>query len=180
MRNEENILALMVEDDESFATLMRIRMKSWKKNLTLVHASCLAEAVTQLDQQGEQFSIVILDQHLPDGNGNQLLSHPAMSSLTVLAVSADDQPEVPANAVKAGAAHFLKKTQVMEPLFFPLLDALLERKGLEEELIQARIREQKLTTITRLLGTLRHEINNPLGAVPRWCLSYEARWRARI
>jgi signal transduction histidine kinase len=67
--------------------------------------------------------------------------------------------------VRAGALHFLKKRQVSEPLFIPLVEAILERKKLESALITAKLKEQKMNTIRLLLATLRHEINNPLGAV---------------
>ena len=52
-----------------------------------------------------------------------------------------------------------------EPLFIPLVLALIERKKLEQELLTARIKQSRMESIKLLLGTLRHEINNPLGAV---------------
>jgi signal transduction histidine kinase len=93
------------------------------------------------------------------------LSHPALENSSVLAVSSDDSPNLPGLAVRAGAHHFLSKRQVSEPLFVPLLEALLERARLDRELLEKKIADSRMEVIQRLLSTLRHEINNPLGAV---------------
>lgn len=166
---------LIVEDDTAFQRILQIRLKGWRRECVLTFADCLTAARAVLDRvkprQGEEgtplepFELVILDQHLPDGLGPELFDHPALQNSAVLAVSADDSPELPANAVRAGALHFLKKRQVSEPLFIPLVEAILERKKLESALITAKLKEQKMNTIRLLLATLRHEINNPLGAV---------------
>ncbi|MCB0325246.1 MAG: response regulator [Bdellovibrionales bacterium] len=156
---------LILEDDQKFRKLLEIRLRAWRQDLSITVAESIAEGRRVLDEDGKKFQLIILDQHLPDGMGVELLEHPAVAHAAILAVSADDSPELPANAVKAGAAHFLGKRQIAEPLFLPLLDAILERKAIQEELIMHRLRQSRMATIKVLLGTLRHEINNPLGAV---------------
>lgn len=156
---------LIVEDDPFFRKVLEIRLKSWEHDIELVYSETLGRARELLDDQNETFSFVILDQRLPDGNGADLFSHPRLSELAVLAVSADESPTLPGEAMKAGAQHFLGKKQVTEALFIPLLKALVERKSVEKELMIARLRESKMNAIKVLVGTLRHEINNPLGAV---------------
>jgi signal transduction histidine kinase len=42
---------------------------------------------------------------------------------------------------------------------------MLARKKIEVELIDARLKESAMQSIAVLLSTLKHEINNPLGAV---------------
>lgn len=156
---------LIVDDDDNFATLLRIRLKAWQPNISIDHAGSLDEARDHLSRFDREYDLVILDHNLPDGHGSELFDYPPLANSTVLAVSADDAPELPGVAIKAGAQHFLGKRQVSEPLFIPLLEALIQRKQMEKELIQNRIEENKMRTIRILLATLRHEINNPLGAV---------------
>lgn len=156
---------LIIEDDESFAKVLQIRLRSWKGDAALTNAKSLEQARAILNQEGTEFDLIIMDQHLPDGLGADLFDHPKVQTTTVLAVSADESPEVPARAVKAGAHHFLGKRQVTEALFIPLLEALLERQRLAKQLRELEIRESKMESIKTLLATLRHEINNPLGAV---------------
>lgn len=156
---------LLVEDDKNFAKVVEIRLRGWRKDIRLQHAKNIKEARQLLDDPKERYSLVILDQHLPDGLGASLFEHPKLQDTAVLAVSADDAPELPARALFAGAQHFLSKRQVTEPIFLPLLEALIARKELEQKIGESRDRESRMKTIRLLLATLRHEINNPLGAV---------------
>jgi len=157
--------ALVVEDDTRFQKVVELRLKGWRSDISIRFADNLAAAKTYLDDKAVAYTLVVLDQHLPDGLGATLFDHPRLEEAAVLAVSADDAPELPANALRAGAQHFLAKRQVSEPLFIPLVEALIERKRLEAELLKTKLRQSRLDTIRVLLGTLRHEINNPLGAV---------------
>ncbi|HQH26390.1 MAG TPA: histidine kinase dimerization/phospho-acceptor domain-containing protein, partial [Oligoflexia bacterium] len=145
--------------------LLELRLKHWRTDLEISAAETLEEARKLLDSSSGNFALVVLDQHLPDGIGHTLISHSRLEESAVLAVSADNSPDLPANSLKAGAGHFLAKQQISEPLFLPLLSALIERKSLEAELIKTRIQQSRMETIRTLIRTLRHEINNPLGAV---------------
>lgn len=158
------IRALLVEDDKSFAKLVELRLRAWRPDIELRFAGCLAEARAKLEG-GEHFDFIVLDQNLPDGMGFELASHHALESTSILAVSSDESPELPAQTVRAGAHHFLNKRHVSTPLFIPLLEALLERRAMARQLREAELKEVKLKTLKRLIATLRHEINNPLGAV---------------
>lgn len=156
---------LIIEDDLDFRKILELRLRSWSPTLYITFAGSIAEGRKILDKNKYFYPLVILDQHLPDGMGRELLSHPNLEHSSVLAVSSDDSPALPGLAIRAGAHHFLSKRQVGEPLFVPLIEALIERGRLDEELLQKKIADSKIATIERLLSTLRHEINNPLGAV---------------
>lgn len=160
-----NFQTFILEDDAAFLQILSIRLQSWKKDITLHVTKSIAEGRALLDATPEAFSLAILDHHLPDGLGVELLNHPKLRNAAILAVSADIEPELPGNTLKAGAQHFLGKRQVTEPLFLPLLEALVERKQLEQELINTQIHRARMHSMKVMLATLRHEINNPLGAV---------------
>lgn len=157
--------ALIVDDDLNFQKVVELRLRAWREDIQIRFADSLASARSYLNDKALSFTLVVLDQHLPDGLGASLFDHPRLQEAAVLAVSADAAPELPASALLAGAQHFLSKRQVSEPLFLPLVEALIERKRLEAELLRAKLKQSRLETIKVLLGTLRHEINNPLGAV---------------
>lgn len=159
------ISALIVEDDRNFIKLLDLRLKSWLSDIDISYANTLELANKLLSEKETGFDLVILDQHLPDGYGSKLFNHPALNKAAVLAMSADSSPEIPSTALRAGAQHFLSKRQISEPLFIPLLEALLERKALEMRILEDEIHKSKMKTIKVLISTLRHEINNPLGAV---------------
>jgi len=163
--SQQNLCTLIVEVDEAFLRILEIRLRGWNPLIDIVVADTIARATELLEAKENKFHLIILDQHLPDGIGTTLLSHDKCQNAAVLAMSADDSPDLPGNAVRAGAAHFLGKRQVSEPLFLPLLEAIIERKQFEEKVIAHQLQESRLKTIKVLLATLRHEINNPLGAV---------------
>jgi len=155
----------VLEDDTSFKSILEMRLRSWRPDVELTFAATIQAARGILDSTKIFFPLVILDQNLPDGNGREILNHAALENSSILAVSSDSAPELPGAAVKAGAHHFLEKRQVTEPLFIPLVDALVGRGYLERELLTKKLHESKMGTLKTLLATLRHEINNPLGAV---------------
>lgn len=161
------IKTLIVEDDQSFLKLLQLRLKNWQQDIDITCADSLCEARAVLNKAEQPFHLIILDQHLPDGDSASLFEfeHPALQNAAVLAVSNDLSPTLPGQALRAGAQHFLGKLQIREPLFIPLVEALIDRKKIEKELFEARLKQSRLETIKRLLATLRHEINNPLGAV---------------
>jgi signal transduction histidine kinase len=156
---------LIVEDDKSFRRLVEIRLRSWRHDLAITCAETIKQAYAILDKEENSFALIILDQHLPDGAGSSLFDHPRAQESAVLAVSADEAPELPGKTVKAGALHFLAKQRISEPLLLPLLDGLLERKRLEAEVLKTRLQQSRMQSIRTLIRTLQHEINNPLGGV---------------
>lgn len=157
---------LIIDDDASFRRLLELRLKSFLKDMQATILPSLGEARTYLkSDKRPQLDLVILDEHLPDGRGVELLQEGWFQNLTVLTVSSDDAPEIPGATVQAGAAYFLNKRHVSEPLFQPLILGIMERNRLSRELEEARLQNALIDTVKTLVGTLRHEINNPLGAV---------------
>jgi signal transduction histidine kinase len=156
---------LIVEDTKSFQHLLSVRLRAWRPGIKIVLAEKLSAARKILDESTEPFMFVILDQHLPDGMGYEIMNHEKLSQTPVLAVSSDDAPELPAETLLSGASHFLPKSQISEDLFIPLIEALIARSEIEQERAKAQVHQERLEVIRNLVATLRHEINNPLGAV---------------
>jgi len=153
---------LIIDDDKDFRRLIEIRLRAWKKEAEIAVAGDLATATAILDKRA--FHLVIKDQHLPDGLGSDF-KHPNLENATILAVSSDEAPELPGDALRGGAEHFLGKRQVSEGLFIPLIEALLDRTAYKRRLMEHTVRVSRMESINRLVTTLKHEINNPLGAV---------------
>lgn len=157
---------LIIDDDASFRKILERRLRSFIQEMTVTSFDNLTAAREFLSSQKEMaFDLVILDEHLPDGRGVELLDEGRFESLAVLAVSSDDAPEIPGRSLKAGAAYFLNKMHVSEPLFKPLVQGIIDRNKLQQQLNQHKIDRAIMDTVKTLLGTLRHEIYNPLGAV---------------
>ncbi len=157
---------LIIEDDPQFKKLLELKLKSFLPEIVVTHFASINEARIYLKANGaKQFDLVILDQHLPDGQGLSLLQDGLFEDTAVLAVSSDDDPQIPGENLKAGAAFFLSKTHITQPLVKPLVLGIIDRNRLSRELSQARIQMAVMDSIKTLASTLQHEINNPLGAV---------------
>ena len=157
---------LIVDDDSSFKKILQMRLKSFMPQMQVTALSSLAEARTHLGEQSAQsYDLVILDEHLPDGRGVELLQENWFVDMAVLSVSSDNAPEIPGATLSAGATFFLSKVSISEPLFRPLVLGIIDRNKLQRELSRVKINQAVMDTIKTLVSTLRHEINNPLGAV---------------
>lgn len=160
---------LVIEDDNLFFKILEIRLKSILPHMELQRFDTLEAARNFFkslpDQEQLPFDLVVLDEHLPDGRGIDLLAEGWFRHLAVLSVSSDDAPEIPGGVMQAGATYFLDKVQVNQPLFGSLIRGIMDRNKLQRELNRHLVSEAKMEAIRMLVGTLLHEINNPLGVV---------------
>lgn len=157
---------LIIDDDLSFKKIVEKRIKSFLPDAVFTHFASLADSREFLRTADKrQFDLSILDEHLPDGRGRDLLSENWFQDLAVLSMSSDPAPEIPGAALQAGATYFLSKAFVSEPLFKPLVLGLIDRNKLQRELEETKLNAAVIDTVRTLVSTLRHEINNPLGAV---------------
>lgn len=156
---------VLVDDDESFRTILRKRLESILAGSTFQEFGTLGKVRDTLKIGGPTIDLVVLDQHLPDGNGIELLNEGYFNDAAVLAVSSDHDPSIPGGVIGAGAAFFLSKKNVADSLFAPLVHGLIDRAGLNRQLVALKLETATLNTVKTLVSTLRHEINNPLGGV---------------
>jgi len=164
--SEFPLTALFVDDDSSFLHMLGLRLHGIYPKATIRTCETLADARACLNELPRpSFDLVVLDLHLPDGIGPELLEEGLITSHAVLVVSSDLRPAIAGQALKAGASFFLNKRDVSQPLFGPLIAGMLEQATLRKELEEARIAVAISDTVHTLVSTLRHEINNPLGAV---------------
>lgn len=166
LKESEQFQFLIIDDDKNFRRLLTLRLRSFFPGAQIREFDSLADVRSFLEGlQDESVELVILDQHLPDGKGTDLLREGWFHRLAVLSVSSDDTPSIPGESLKAGAAYFLRKTDVSEDLFEPLVRGILDRNRMQQALTKANVDRAVIDTVKRHIGTLRHEINNPLGAV---------------
>jgi response regulator of citrate/malate metabolism len=157
---------IILDDSVEFRKLMSMRLKSFIPDLSLTIFSSLAEARQGIRADASlQPDLVILDHHLPDGIGLELLNEERLQGLAILAVSSDADPEIPGSSMRAGATYFLSKDKVRDPSFKSLVLGLVDRNRTQRELEEMRRKATVIDTVKTLVETLRHEINNPLGAV---------------
>ncbi|MCB0334508.1 MAG: response regulator [Bdellovibrionales bacterium] len=158
----------LIDDDQSFRQLVKLKLKSFLSEPQFTEFSDLSSArdhFSGLAGEDQIPDLVFLDEHLPDGRGTDLLEEEWFTDLAVLSVSSDEAPEIPGKALKAGATYFLSKKSITEPLFEPLVRGVIDRNKIQKELTRIKVKNTVIDLVRTHIGTLRHEINNPLGAV---------------
>lgn len=157
---------LIIDDDRSFKKLLELRLRSFMEDMQITNFDNLTDARKFLEKnRASEFDLVILDEHLPDGRGVELLQEGWFENIAVLSVSSDESPEIPGKTLRAGATYFLNKVHVSQPLFRPLVEGVVDRNKLQQEFNKIKVDTAIIDTVKTLVATLRHEINNPLGAV---------------
>lgn len=164
--SQEILKVLIIDDDLQFRKLLQLRLKAVFPMIDfLVFDSLEATRKEFARHERLEFDLVIIDQHLPDGRGTDFLQEGHFADLAVLSISSDDTPDLPATSLLAGAMYFLKKEDSSAPLFAPLVRGLVDRNRIQKKLRLAELDHAIVESVKTLVGTLRHEINNPLGAV---------------
>ena len=116
-----------VEDNETNAEVMR-GILALRPQVKLEVSALGLDGLAAIRQRRP--SLILLDMHLPDVDGLELLRHlqadPNTAEIPVIVVSADATPERISLALAAGAAHYLTKP-VNVPQFLATLDEILEQ-----------------------------------------------------
>ncbi|HVK99078.1 MAG TPA: response regulator transcription factor [Dongiaceae bacterium] len=107
---------LLLEDHSATAQWLQTTARLAFPGARVRHASSLAEARTALQQ--EAFQLALLDIHLPDGSGTDLIPHARayQRELMVVMTTVFDDDQHLFEALRAGAQGYLLKEQSQEEL----------------------------------------------------------------
>ena len=138
---KEHLKILLVEDNDDFRKEVRTLLGVYND---IDEATTLATARTILKRS--RFDLVLLDKHLPDGNGLDLIPEikGLASNTVVIVLTADDQElNSVQKCLEAGASDYLYKTENIVPDLLVRIPMALSRALLEKESKQLaeRLRE---------------------------------------
>lgn len=126
----ENINLLIADDEVTYAQLLGERFTRKGFNVTVVHSA--TEALTEI--QKNNFDLALFDQHLPDGDGLELI-HVAKATdpnLETVILTGYGTIESAIEALKDGAYDYLTKPCSAAKLEFTLYKALEKRRLAEQ------------------------------------------------
>lgn len=125
---------LLVEDDETDASLFELHLAECLEDWSAVRVSCLAEATRMLVEQ--RFDVVLTDLTLPDARGlDAVVKLRALTDappMVVLTGSEDERLAI--EALRAGAQDFVCKSEVSGASLARAIVYAQERKRLERDL----------------------------------------------
>lgn len=150
---------LIVDDDDVDRMVVRRAAAKSMLNIDLVEASDLRSGAEELKRGN--LDCVLVDLHLPDGEGLELLR--VAPSVPMLVLTGAD-PGRAAEALSAGAQDYIVKEAINPVMLARTIRYAMERKQAE------RMRSQlahadRLASLGRLAASVAHEINNPAAFV---------------
>lgn len=154
---------LIIDDDQSIRKILGLRLASFFQGCEITESEYLKDARIELEKSS--FDLVFLDQHLPDGLGVEISAEIYKKEIPIIAMSSDDSPTLPGQSILKGASTFVPKSQISNLFFLPLAASVIEKNELQKKVKNEENLGLVINTIQKLINTLKHEINNPLGAV---------------
>jgi DNA-binding response OmpR family regulator len=113
--------------------------------------------------------VVLLDHHLPDTTGLELLGslRAGEGRPSVILITGNGDESLAASALRQGADDYLIKDQSLPRLLPEVIERVRRTRALRDALAAAEqdlVRAERMAAIGQLNVTLHHEINNPLMA----------------
>ena len=156
------IRILLVEDNPGDARLIKETLSDAAAgHFELICTERLEVALEHVGQH--EFDVILLDLSLPDSSGLHTFErmHAQAPMIPTIVLTGIDVETLGTEAVQKGAQDYLVKGQVDTPLLVRSVRYAIERKLLENQLLQSN----RLESVGELAGGVAHEFNNLLTGI---------------
>lgn len=148
---------LLVDDDKMNGTLLKALLE--KKGISCHYMNDSKQVFNHIKEN--EYDVVLLDIMMPEISGLELLAkirkEYKLYDLPVIMVTAKDEARDVVEALKSGANDYLTK-----PVNLEVAVARVTTQAQLKNLVQKNLIDEQLQTVSTLITTLHHEINNPL------------------
>ena len=159
---EQPIKILLVEDNPGDARLTKETLSDAAAGqFELAYTERLDLALEHIAQH--EIDVILLDLTLPDSSGLQTFErmHTQAPTIPTIVLTVMDVETLGVEAVQRGAQDYLINGQVDAPLLVRSIRHAIERKLLENQLLQSN----RLESVGQLVGGVAHEFNNLLTSI---------------
>lgn len=162
MPDHRHLQVLVVDDDPATSRLLAalVTQAGWPVPRTAANGAEALAAAADHD-------LVLLDYHLPDANGLELISAIRARSArpAIIIVTAHGSESLAAGALRAGAEDYLIKDASLAELLPQVIERVRRNRALRDALAAAErdlVHAERLAAIGEMNVTLHHALNNPL------------------
>ncbi|MBD66669.1 MAG: hypothetical protein CME62_15785 [Halobacteriovoraceae bacterium] len=172
--SEKNRL-LLVEDDNVSGQFLRTKLKERGFEVDLVLDF---EAKENLNL--EQYDLILLDIMMPNLSGTEILNRLRKKfnrfELPIIMVTSKDESASIVEALKLGANDYVTK-----PVNIEIAIARIQTQLQIKKLLKESLKAKQMSTMSTMVATLNHEINNPLAiAVGNLSIPFEKIDEAKV
>ena len=163
---QPSLKILLVEDDQEFADILRIRLSKEKSpRLEITCLPTLQQALGALVEKA--WDLILLDLMLPDSSGIQTFTtlRSQARHTPIVIMSGLDNDNLAIDAVRKGAEDYLVKGEIDSRLLLRVLHHAMDRHRIKEKLasVTGRLRESNLRLETMALLDPLTELYNRRG-----------------
>ena len=171
------LVLLLVDDDEAFAHLCKRFLKRSTRTRFKIHHAYNAKNGKEI-YKNTDIDFLILDYHLPDGTGPNLLQELYRESNEqkqppAIVLTASTSQDTAIDAFRSQATDFMVKSDVSQTSLCHAIDNARSKAGLQNELREKHLRleqtykelQKKNEEITRFYHTVSHEVKTPITAM---------------
>jgi DNA-binding NtrC family response regulator len=165
---KNEIKVLLIEDDASFAGLVKYYLNSYRNYQFNVDWVETAEEGIEKLSSGNNYNIVILDYYLPGINGLDALKILKSRNINtpVIMLTGSTEGEIFTEVIRLGAVDHYIKEDIIGPLLPVIIAKTVEKENLKRQIEKDRGEQtQKIEAIQEIVITVSHEVNNPLAAI---------------
>jgi len=156
---------LLVEDDPSYARLVRAQLSKVAPTAELQWVDDLAAATSRCADA--HVDVILLDLNLPDSEGIATIRrvYQAHPEIPIVVLTGTDDDGIAIDALKAGAQDYIRKDEIKPDSLGRSVRYAIERKAVER-LEQDRHRLQDaVTALEHVIAVLGHELRTPLAGI---------------
>lgn len=163
----KEITVLLVEDNESFAKLVKLFLQKYDDTPFHVIWKVDGRAALEEVKQNQAIDVIIMDYFLPGQNGlevtRQLREKKVNIPVVFLTVNKDFYSAL--EAMKLGVGDYLVKDEVSTPVLPRTLINVLEKVELKRKLDELEISQKRLEAMQELAFSITQEIDTPIMAL---------------
>jgi diguanylate cyclase (GGDEF)-like protein len=152
VKNSWNILLL--EDDEADKMLVKVALGRSGISYNLVHAKTIKEASNILNSSPLKWDCALLDGHVPDGNGLELLTNLNLQSVPCVMLTGLADESFALQALQKGLEDYIVKDTLNPQTLIKAIKYAIERNAVKQQLINAQKKLEEMVRIDPLTGVL--------------------------
>ncbi len=165
---KDELKILLIEDDSSFAALVKYYLNSYRNYVFKVDWVDSAEKGLEKISSTNDYNLILLDYHLPGISGVDTLKILKSRGINtpVIALTGSAESDVMIEFLKLGAIDHYIKEDIIGPLLPVVIANAIEKENLRRQIEKDRGEQtQKIEAIQEIVITVSHEVNNPLAAI---------------